>query len=113
VVVNGGTSFTKWNAAGITHGTNGAWTEHAASHSAMGPRSEGRPSLPTTKVNVFDEQFQMRDPKGVALQNTPYAIHSDDDGHSGETAPQGNSIRQPSRVARKLDFSTNWFKFNK
>ncbi len=39
VIVNGGGSFTHWKAQGITHGTKGAWTEHAAIHSMIGPRS--------------------------------------------------------------------------
>jgi type VI secretion system secreted protein VgrG len=37
ILINGGSSFTKWNAAGIVHGTQGAWQEHAASHSLVGP----------------------------------------------------------------------------
>lgn len=39
VIVNGGGSFTHWKAQGITHGTKGAWIEHAATHSLIGPRS--------------------------------------------------------------------------
>ncbi len=39
VIVNGGGSFTHWKAQGITHGTKGAWTEHAATHSLIGPRN--------------------------------------------------------------------------
>ncbi|WP_218511030.1 type VI secretion system Vgr family protein [Variovorax sp. dw_308] len=37
VVINGGTSYTKWNASGIESGTNGIWREHAAVHSLVGP----------------------------------------------------------------------------
>ncbi|MFM9922483.1 type VI secretion system tip protein TssI/VgrG [Variovorax sp. H27-G14] len=37
ILINGGSSFTKWNAAGIVHGTSGMWREHAASHSLVGP----------------------------------------------------------------------------
>ena len=39
VVFNGGGSFTEWSAAGIVHGTQGRWVEHAASHVKKGPRS--------------------------------------------------------------------------
>jgi type VI secretion system secreted protein VgrG len=39
VVVNGGGSYTKYNAAGIEHGTNGAYVAHAAVHSLPGPKS--------------------------------------------------------------------------
>ncbi|MBS0427826.1 MAG: DUF2345 domain-containing protein, partial [Proteobacteria bacterium] len=44
VVVNGGTSYTRWNAQGIVSGTNGLWREHAASHSLVEPDSK-----PTSK----------------------------------------------------------------
>jgi type VI secretion system secreted protein VgrG len=37
VVVNGGTSFSEWSAAGIKHGTPGTWVEHAATHATPGP----------------------------------------------------------------------------
>jgi type VI secretion system secreted protein VgrG len=45
LVVNGGGSFSRWNAQGIQHGTPGRWVEHAASHSLIGPMS--RPVEPT------------------------------------------------------------------
>jgi len=39
IVINGGTSYTRWNASGIVSGTSGVWREHAASHSLVGPHS--------------------------------------------------------------------------
>jgi type VI secretion system secreted protein VgrG len=39
VVINGGSSYTRWNASGIEHGTLGVWREHAAVHSLVGPAS--------------------------------------------------------------------------
>ncbi|WPH12664.1 type VI secretion system Vgr family protein [Variovorax paradoxus] len=39
VLINGGSSYTRWNANGIEHGTNGVWRAHAASHSLVGPAS--------------------------------------------------------------------------
>lgn len=50
VVINGGTSFSRWNAAGISHGTNGVWREHAAQHSLVVAASEGKPNLPQPTV---------------------------------------------------------------
>ncbi|MFS2164531.1 type VI secretion system Vgr family protein [Variovorax sp. Varisp62] len=44
VLINGGSSYTRWNANGIEHGTMGIWREHAATHSLLGPKS-----LPTSK----------------------------------------------------------------
>lgn len=46
VVINGGTSFSRWNASGIVHGTGGKWVQHAAHHSFEPGKSEGTPSLP-------------------------------------------------------------------
>ena len=46
VVINGGTSFSRWNASGIVHGTSGNWIQHAAHHSFEPGKSEGTPSLP-------------------------------------------------------------------
>lgn len=46
VVINGGTSFSRWNASGIVHGTSGNWVQHAAHHSFEPAKSEGTPSLP-------------------------------------------------------------------
>lgn len=46
VVINGGTSFSRWNASGIVHGTSGNWVQHAAHHSFDPAKSEGTPTLP-------------------------------------------------------------------
>jgi len=46
VVINGGTSFSRWNASGIIHGTSGNWVQHAAKHSFVPGKSEGTPTLP-------------------------------------------------------------------
>jgi type VI secretion system secreted protein VgrG len=48
VVINGGTSFSRWNASGIVHGTSGNWVQHAAHHSFVPGKSEGTPGLPQT-----------------------------------------------------------------
>ena len=39
ILINGGSSFTRWNASGIVHGTRGLWREHAGVHSFAGPMS--------------------------------------------------------------------------
>jgi type VI secretion system secreted protein VgrG len=48
VVINGGTSFSRWNASGIVHGTSGTCRQHAAQHHFEGGKSEGTPTLPQT-----------------------------------------------------------------
>ena len=37
VVINGGGSYSRWNASGIEEGTSGTWRSHAARHSMMAP----------------------------------------------------------------------------
>ncbi len=39
VVINGGGSYVRYNAAGIEHGTNGAYINHAAEHRFVGPKN--------------------------------------------------------------------------
>ncbi|WPH23150.1 type VI secretion system Vgr family protein [Variovorax paradoxus] len=39
VLINGGSSYTRWTAGSIESGTNGQWRAHAASHSMVGPKS--------------------------------------------------------------------------
>jgi type VI secretion system secreted protein VgrG len=48
VVINGGSSFSRWSASGIVHGTKGNWVQHAAQHSFVPGKSEGTPGLPQT-----------------------------------------------------------------
>ena len=56
VEVNGGGSYTRWSAAGIEHGTNGAWVEHAASHGMEGPKSLPVPAaaLPHLSLDIAE-----------------------------------------------------------
>ncbi|MDH6168207.1 type VI secretion system secreted protein VgrG [Variovorax boronicumulans] len=80
ILINGGSSYTRWTASGIEHGTSGAWREQAASHSLVGPmnmekllRMEG--VSPDDKYSVRfatlggDEVFQQ-----VAMAGLPYKI---------------------------------------
>lgn len=45
VTINGGTSYSIWKKAGIEHGTNGLWREHASNHSLQ-PRKD----IPLPKI---------------------------------------------------------------
>ncbi len=45
VQINGGTSYSRWNSAGIEHGTQGLWREHASIHSTVGPKSLPVPEI--------------------------------------------------------------------
>jgi type VI secretion system secreted protein VgrG len=71
VVINGGTSFSRWNASGIVHGTSGNWVQHAAKHSFVPGKSEGTPSLPQTvqlPPGRLDLYHQYVSPEGVSKQ---------------------------------------------
>ncbi len=71
VVINGGTSFSRWNASGIVHGTNGTWRQHAAQHSFVPARSEGTPALPQTvqlPPGQLDLYHQYVNPEGGRKQ---------------------------------------------
>jgi type VI secretion system secreted protein VgrG len=71
VVINGGTSFSRWNASGIVHGTNGTWCQHAAQHSFVPGKSEGTPSLPQTvqlPPGQLDLYHQYVNPEGSIKQ---------------------------------------------
>jgi len=71
VVINGGTSFSRWNASGIVHGTGGVWRQHAAEHSFVPARSEGTPALPQTvqlAPGQLDLVHQYVNPEGSKKQ---------------------------------------------
>lgn len=71
VVINGGTSFSRWNASGIVHGTSGLWKEQAGQHSLVTGSSEGKPSLPEpTQLpkGQLDLQHQYVNAQGATRQ---------------------------------------------
>jgi type VI secretion system secreted protein VgrG len=71
VVINGGTSFSRWNASGIVHGTNGNWVQQAAHHSFVPGKSEGTPSLPQPvqlPPGQLDLHHQYVNPEGARRQ---------------------------------------------
>ena len=71
VVINGGTSFSRWNASGITHGTGGTWRQHAAEHNFDPGKSEGTPALPQTiklPPGQLDLVHQYVNPEGSKRQ---------------------------------------------
>ena len=71
VVINGGTSFSRWNGSGIAHGTSGQWREHAAQHSLITGASEGKPNLPAPlklPTGQLDLRHQYVDSQGATRQ---------------------------------------------
>ena len=64
VTINGGGSYTTWDARGITSGTTGAHTVHAASHGRAGPKG-----LP-----VADVQFPRSELSAPSHQDVAYPM---------------------------------------
>jgi type VI secretion system secreted protein VgrG len=86
VVINGGTSFSRWNASGIVHGTNGTWRQHAAQHSFVNGKSEGTPSLPQTvqlPPGQLDLYHQYVNPEGAKRQGIRHGDYTVVDAEGG------------------------------
>ena len=90
VVINGGTSFSRWNASGIVHGTSGNWVQHAAHHSFVPGKSEGTPALPQPvqlAPGQLDLYHQYVDPAGSkkqGIQQGDYTVVDSEGGvHQG------------------------------
>ncbi|WP_295984046.1 type VI secretion system Vgr family protein [uncultured Variovorax sp.] len=56
VVINGGSSYTCWNAAGIVSGTLGTWRAHSARHSFIGPDSRTPDKMNRDAQTRFDQE---------------------------------------------------------
>ncbi|KIQ20854.1 hypothetical protein RT97_27850, partial [Variovorax paradoxus] len=85
VVINGGTSYTHWNAAGIENGTKGMWREHAAVHSLVGPSNKPGPRLPEPVTLKELEQKQSlafilrsHPTDGRVFADEPYTLYKGD-----------------------------------
>ena len=80
VVINGGTSFSRWNASGIVHGTSGNWVQHAAHHSFEPAKSEGRPSLPQPvqlapgQLDLYHQYVNPEGGKKQGIQQGEYTV---------------------------------------
>jgi type VI secretion system secreted protein VgrG len=112
VVINGGTSFSRWNASGIVHGTNGIWREHAAQHSLVVGAAEGRPNLPVPTVlplGQLDLSNQYVNSVGASVEPVKagsYAVTDAEGGvHQGSLSGQGKtSVSGLPMGAAKIDF---------
>ncbi|WP_273028640.1 type VI secretion system Vgr family protein [Massilia timonae] len=80
VVINGGTSFSRWNASGIVHGTIGNWVQHAAHHSFEPAKSEGTPTLPQPvqlapgQLDLYHHYVNQEGGKKQGIQGGDYTI---------------------------------------
>jgi type VI secretion system secreted protein VgrG len=83
VEIVAGTSFTKWNAGGIEHGSNGVWRQQAASHSVSGPANAPGPTIASLDVALKETPpehqiaFAMQAVPGLSsalLANQPFTL---------------------------------------
>ncbi|WPB58841.1 type VI secretion system Vgr family protein [Xylophilus sp. GOD-11R] len=72
--INGGGSFSRWEAAGVDHGTPGPWTVRSAGTQSSGPQSMPVPVVDLPRVPAYAEQFQAvnRNQGGVAVAGLPF-----------------------------------------
>jgi type VI secretion system secreted protein VgrG len=70
ILINGGSSYTRWNASGIVHGTQGGWLEHAATHSFAGPDSRTSEMMNQDVKAPFDQEVILHH---LDEKNTPAA----------------------------------------
>lgn len=96
VVINGGTSFSRWNASGIVHGTSGNWRQHAAQHSFVPGKSEGTPTLPQTvqlppgQLALYHQYVNLEGGSKQGIQGGDYTVVDAEGGvHQGTLDSNG------------------------
>ena len=96
VVINGGTSFSRWNASGIVHGTKGSWRQHAAKHHFDPGKSEGTPGLPQTvqlppgQLNLYHQYVNPEGSKKQGIKQGDYTVIDAEGGvHKGTLDDDG------------------------
>lgn len=69
VVINGGGSYSRWNAAGIEEGTSGTWRSHAAKHVMVGPANG--PVLEPKQIDVALKETPPEHQVAFSVQHIP------------------------------------------
>jgi type VI secretion system secreted protein VgrG len=79
VIINGGTSYTRWSSKGIEQGTQGEWTVHAERQEFADPRAMPLAMPPFPEGEAFDNHFVLRDEAtGEIMPNHPYRVRRED-----------------------------------
>ncbi|WP_261380256.1 type VI secretion system Vgr family protein [Variovorax beijingensis] len=105
VLVNGGSSYTRWTAGGIESGTLGLWRAHAASHSMVGPKSVPVPSielkLPNLDLGPYKADYQLFKTDNRPFEGYAYEIHDQQRKllESGDTSKAGQTRLVNSEMA--------------
>jgi type VI secretion system secreted protein VgrG len=96
ILINGGSSYTRWNAGGIESGTNGLWRAHAASHSMVGPKSDGQPRLPQPpqlprgQLDLYHQYIKADGAKRQGVKQGDYTVvDSEGATHAGKLDANG------------------------
>ncbi|CAN7673424.1 type VI secretion system tip protein TssI/VgrG [Variovorax paradoxus] len=96
VLINGGSSYTRWTAGGIESGTNGLWRAHAASHSMVGPKSDGQPRLPQPpqlprgQLDLYHQYVKADGATRQGVKQGDYTVVDSDGGtHTGKLDANG------------------------
>ena len=90
VLINGGSSYTRWNAGGIESGTGGLWRAHASSHSMVGPKSDGQPRLPHGQLDLYHQYVKADGAKRQGVKQGDYTVvDSEGATHTGKLDANG------------------------
>jgi type VI secretion system secreted protein VgrG len=103
ILINGGSSYTRWNTSGIVHGTNGVWREHAATHSFAGPDSRTSEMMNQDVKAPFDQQviFHHLDDRNTPAAKQVFKLTRD-----GEPAPPPGDQAKKSGATTSTDGAT-------
>ncbi|MBC3930658.1 DUF2345 domain-containing protein, partial [Undibacterium curvum] len=93
VLINGGGSYTRWNAAGIEDGTSGVWSAHAAGHSLSGPQSLAQ-VVQSWHGLPFDREAVFHDVAGNPVPAQEFQLtHMDGGAAAVQTSPDNGSTQ--------------------
>jgi type VI secretion system secreted protein VgrG len=103
ILINGGSSYTRWNASGIVHGTNGVWLEHAATHSFAGPDSRTAETMNQDVKAPFDQEviFHHLDERSTPAAKQLFSLIRD-----GESTPPPGERAKRSSATTGADGAT-------
>ncbi|WP_211453424.1 type VI secretion system Vgr family protein [Collimonas antrihumi] len=78
VLINGGGSYTSWQAKGVETGTNGNWAVHSASKNLTGPANLSTPTLPDPVRGPEQMVFNLNTLAGLQHSTPePYELYRD------------------------------------
>ncbi|MFZ6847546.1 type VI secretion system Vgr family protein [Undibacterium sp. RuRC25W] len=112
VVINGGGSYTRWNAQGIENGTNGAWCAHAATHSFQDGKNMGIDIQGLPHVDEYDEKFAFHLPCGTPIVGQSYHAKSSIGEHASKTTSDGATPSIYTSSPQPLQVAAVWHAFN-